>query len=178
MAPRVRTATGTLVESNKGNLLLECEGHRYRKRRAVPSSNKIYWRCVNEQECNGTAITAFETQQNESVAVKLGKLHMHDADFARNRIHAVVQTIKRRARSEPNERPLNIVRSVMANVNDHEVLARLPNRQALLRTINRMQNQGRPRNPRNLEELDIDRDYRQTISGQQFLQFDSGDQDR
>lgn len=126
MAPRVRRAIGRLIESNRGSWLLECEGHRYRKRRSVSPTNKTYWRCVDEDECNGTAITLFEIEDTEVVNVTLGKTHTHHPDFAKNIVHSIMTTIKRRARTQPNERPLTIVQETLSQVNDREVLMRLP----------------------------------------------------
>lgn len=64
----------------------------------------------------------------------------------------------------------------MAGIRDDEIISNLPQRDDILRTINRVQNTHRPINPVTLEELTIIPPYTHTISGDRFMQFDSLDQ--
>lgn len=174
MAPRCITGIGKIVENNKGGFLLTCGGHKYHANRKLPGKNKIYWRCANKTECPGSANTQFDLTLDQEVQVTLGKRHLHDADEAAVQIHQVMHTIKKRARSRPNEQPLAIVQEALAMVENNEVLARIPQRQTILRSVNDIQNRTRPRNPRSLNEIIIASPYDRTLTGAPFLQFDSG----
>lgn len=170
MAPRTIVTKGKITESNKGGMKLACNGHLYRANRKVMESNKIYWKCEKGNECTGTAITQYNVRMDAEVDVKIGRPHLHDSDEAGVRLHGVLNKIKKHARSRPNEAPLAIVQATLANVQEEEVIIWMPQRQTLLWNINRT----RPRLPRNLAELTITSPYNRTLTGTQFLQFDSG----
>ena len=50
----------------------------------------------------------------------------------------------------------------------------MPERKALLRDINPEQNRARPPLPRNLEDLEVIEPYNLTLTGLEFLKYDSG----
>lgn len=113
------------------------------------------------------------TPVNAEVTVTLMKGHLHDPDVGCVAVREVQNEIRCRARSEPNETPARIVQEVTNAITIEEVLMRLPERQTLLRGVNRAQNSERPRNPRNLDELEIEAPYDSTIDGETFLQQDT-----
>lgn len=105
----------------------------------------------------------------------LGKPHInHGSDNAAVEVLRVLQNVRERARSHPNDPLLRVVQDVCGSIQNEEVVMRLPSRQAILRNINRLQNQSRPRNPQSLNELLIYPPYDVTINGQAFLQYDTG----
>lgn len=65
-------------------------------------------------------------------------------------------------------------------MSNNEIIANLPQRNDVIRNINRIQNRHRPTNPQTLQELFIEPPYSRTLNGEQFVQYDSGveDQDR
>lgn len=177
MAPTRSRATvsGQLLTNIQRGKNLVCGGYIYHANRKVPAKNKIYWRCVRDHECNGSAITPFEIRNDNDVPVKLGKPHItHGSDPGEVQVQRVLQDIRQRARSHPNEQPLRIVQEVCGNLVSSEVIMRMPSRQTILRGVNRVQNRQRPRNPQNLNDLVITSPYDVTFSGTQFLQYDSG----
>ncbi len=89
MAPR--RGTGQITENNKGGWMLVCEGHLYRVNRKT--ANKVYWKCVNNKECTGTAQTLLNIDVSASVTVNLGKPHLHDIDRAGIQMHQVLTKI-------------------------------------------------------------------------------------
>lgn len=89
----------------------------------------------------------------------------------------VVRGIKRSAAEHPNAPPSAIFRDEVANVNSEEVIANLPQRNDIIRNINRIQNRHRPNNPMTLQDLNIEAPYTRSLNGQQFLQYDSGSDD-
>lgn len=80
---------------------------------------------------------------------------MHESDKAAIQVQEVVRAIKRRAQEHPNEPPAAIFREEVARINDEEVLANLPQRNDVIRNINRIQNRNRPLNPRTMENFEI-----------------------
>lgn len=122
--------------------------------------------------CSGTIITNYNV--HSGIILKKGKPHSHESDEIDIQVHEVVRTIKRKAREMPNAPPSSIFRDEMATVSNEEVLANLPQRNDIIRTINRVQNRMRPQIPNSLEDLHIVSPYTMTISGDQFLQYDSG----
>lgn len=174
--PRHReTAVGKLIESNKKKRLLACRGHIYSVNQTRP--NTLNWRCIKSSICNGTAKTDFYDLNtipvNTRVQVTIMKPHLHDQDQEEIEVMETRNEIRRRARSEPNENPANIIREATSFIQNEEVLVRLPERQTLMRGINRWQNSQRPTNPNTLEEIRIVEPYNLTNQGEVFLQLDT-----
>lgn len=183
MAPRRNTereerfVTGTLEENNKNKRNLVCNGHTYRVNLKRPRQNIINWRYVKETICNVTARTAFYDlatfEPGTTVEVKLNKEHLHASDRVKVEAQAVVAAFKRRVRSEPNELPTILVQEAINAVDSQGVLMRLPERQTLLKSVERAQNSTWPQNPKNLEDLTIRPTYNMTIGEDMFLQLDT-----
>ncbi len=85
--------------------------------------------------------------------------------------------MKRKAAEHPNLPPSAIFRQEVAQVQAVEVVMSLPQRNDIMRTINRAQNRNRPKNPRSLVDLEVTEPYNTTLNNQQFLQFDGDDDD-
>lgn len=102
---------------------------------------------------------------------------MHEADNIEIQVQEVVRAIKRRAADNPNAPPTSIFRAEVSTIANQEVLANLPQRNDIVRNINRLQNRHRPANPLTLQDLIVQPPYTTTKNGQQFFQFDSGPED-
>lgn len=102
-----------------------------------------------------------------------GKDHTHEPDEVEIEVQEVVRSMKRRAREQPNAPPSSIFRDELARVQDNEVISNLPQRNDVIRTLNRVQNRNRPNNPQSLDDLIINPPYTTTFNGERFLQFDS-----
>lgn len=135
------------------------------------AQSKQYWRCI-DRTCNGTMKTNFNIERG--VITYGGQPHLHEADYAAIQAQEVVRAIKRRAESHPNEPPSVIYRDEIANVHDEEVQSKMPERNNIIRNINRRQNRRRPLNPQSLVDLQISPPYTHTLNGSRFLQHDSG----
>lgn len=145
----------------------------YSKRSTNRAQTRIYWRCIDRDACNATCSTNYNVQNG--IFILLGKPHTHENDNVQMKVQEVVRSIKRKAIEQPNAPPSSIFRGEIASVsNDNEIIMNLPQRQDIIRTINRVQNRHRPINPGSLEELTILAPYTHTIVGEAFLQYDSG----
>lgn len=86
--------------------------------------------------CNATAKTKFYDLKtillDTVVDVTLRKEHLHAPDEVEVEVREVVNQIRERARSEPNETPGVIIREVVNEIDDEELLQRLPEKQALM----------------------------------------------
>jgi hypothetical protein len=70
-------------------------------------------------------------------------------------VQNIVRAIKRRATDHPNAPPSSLFREEIARVDNEEVWANLPQRNDVIRNINRIKNKQRPTNPHTLENLSI-----------------------
>lgn len=166
-----------LVESVRGRFILEHEGYSYHKHSTNRNQTRTYWRCEKRDICNGSLSTNFNI--NDGIQdLKTGKAHTHEVNPVDIEVKNVVRAIKRKAVEHPNVPPSALYREEVVQVRNEEVLMSLPERNDIIRTINRVQNRHRPRNPVSLEDLEIVAPYTTTLNGQDFLQFDSRDQNR
>lgn len=126
---------------------------RYERNRVNRAQTKIYWRCRERLECGGSVMTNFNV--SAGIFIVRGKAHTHEPDFADIRVKEIVRGIKRRAMDEPNAPPSSIFRDAVSNVTDEQVIATLPQRNDLIRTINRVQNRNRPINPQSVKTFSL-----------------------
>lgn len=185
-----------LLPSNKGTHLLALDGFTYSQHSMSKNGLKIYWRCTDRAGCNArvhTNVDLANLRLLKDTSPHIG----HIEDFRSIEGRKVVQSIKRKAREQPNEAPnrvsteeqstgqcfsyrvtysreIQIIRQAIGAVNDPEVLAKLPERQSVRRVVNIHQNIGRPRNPRILQDIVLDAPYTTTQRSTRFLLFDSG----
>lgn len=88
-----------------------------------------------------------------------------------------MRAIKRNAEQHPNAPPTAIFRSEISKLNnqtDEEIIMNMPQRNDVIRNINRIQNRNRPLNVNALEDLEIQAPYDRTLNGERFHQYDSG----
>lgn len=90
----------------------------------------------------------------------------HKPDFIEVRVQEVVRRIKRKAIEHPNAPPSKIFQEEVSQMNDNEVIANIPQRNDIMRTISRIENRHRRVNPLNLEELNVVPPYTKTLDGQ------------
>lgn len=145
-----------IVPSNKGGFILETEDHyRFCKHSHNKEKTVIYWRCELRKTCLATCKTNFNVSDEVRILGHGKHRHSHENRRTEIIVEEVVRGIKRKAREHPNEPPLSIVRTELAQVEDEEILMNLPQRRTLFRNVNRLQNERRPQNPRTLDELII-----------------------
>lgn len=153
-----------------------CSHFRYQKNRPNKHRTKIYWRCADRDNCSGSITSNFNVGRGH-IIVQRGLAHTHEADHTEIRVQEVVRGIKRRAEQHPNEPPSRVFLEAVAGERNEEVLANLPQRNDMIRTIHRVQSRRRPAHPQSLQELHIQPPYTTTLNGETFMQFDSGEED-
>ena len=127
-----------VVPTNRGGKeLIDEKGYRYHINRHSRDLEKTFWRCVNRSTCVGSITTTYINGTEPLKILNIGKNHLHEPEQAINKVNEIVRGIKRKAVSQPNEPPLKIIRDEIKDVTDNEVLALLPERRSLFRTINR-----------------------------------------
>lgn len=159
-----------IVLSSRGGQILEAGGFRYTRRSSNRQQTKSYWRCIERDGCTGTVTTNYNV--NNGIYITIGKRHTHEPDNVEMEVQSVVRSMKRRAAEHPNAPPSSIFRDEISAVRSEEVLARLPQKNDVIRTLNRVQNRHRPVNPQALEDLVINPPYDRSLNGQLFMQFD------
>lgn len=102
-----------------------------------------------------------------------GQRHSHEPNHISIEVQAVVLRVKRKAEENPNMPPSAIFRAEVSHIRNEEVIANLPEKNHLIRNINRVQNRSRPANPVTVNDIVILPPYDRTISGQLFYQHDA-----
>ena len=161
-----------VITSKKGKEILVHEGRLYHYHSKSKNGTRCYWRCVKRDICNARCVTNANIQ-GEIHVYKAGR-HEHETLPPEIEVREIVAGIKRRAQNHPNEPPLAIIREELQNVENEATQALLPERQAVLRMVNRQQNRNHPVIPRTLQECSILEPYDKTVLGEQFLRYDSG----
>lgn len=164
-----------LIPTAKRKQKLVHQHYLYTKRRVSKNSRKIYWRCEKRNICNSTIVTNADLHGGIEV-LKNARRHTHEPDVTESARQRIMSNVREDARERPNVPPVAVLQDHLVNV-DSEVLAALPERQAMLRNVNRYQNAGRPPIPQSLASLVILPPYNETLSGEPFLRFDSGQDD-
>ena len=131
-------ATYTIV-SNKGKQILIHDNQEYHYRLKSRDGRKIYWRCSQRDICNATCITGSNLEGNIQV-FKVGTHLTHHNRRAQIQVRETMNNIKRKANENPNQPPSAIVQEQIHGVTNEESVVLLPERQSLLRTVNRLQN--------------------------------------
>lgn len=78
----------------------------------------------------------------------MGNQHLHEQDNIEIQVAEVVRAIKRRAEDHPNTPAAKIYHSEVSKIGNfrEEVIANLPQRNAIMRNINRIQSRRRSQN--------------------------------
>lgn len=108
------------------------------------------------------------------IIARNGIKHSHEQDKIEIQVAEVVRDIKRRAEENPNAPPAQIYRAEVSKIgNKEDIISNLPQKNDLIRNINRIHNRNRPQNVNSLENLQILPPYDRTLNGELFLQYDS-----
>lgn len=136
---------------------------------------KTYWDCkrVRQRECTARAITM---QVREEVVVLKGPRlspHQHPPNREEAEAENVIRRLKRAAEEHPEQPPARILRNELRNV-PSGVLAQLPERENLKKTMRRERRRYLPPNPKSLEDLEgIPDRFKRTLMGDNFMIYDS-----
>lgn len=155
----------------RGKILVH-RGFMYHFHSRNKTGTTFYWRCEQRKICNARC-TSNADLENAVIKKSGHNKHTHEPDAVAIDVKKVVNAIKQRARQTPNELPVNIVRDVVEEVTDEEVLMELPDRNLLRRVVNSTQNQERPPVPATLQDIVIAPPYNATKNQFLFLQYDS-----
>src|ERR1043166_6616176 len=117
--------------------------------------------------CSGSCVTNYDVENNITI-ISEGQ-HTHESDRSSVRVQEVLRGLKRRAEEHPNQPPSAVVRDELSAVSSEDVLMALPERNALLRTVNRHQTRHRPQTPTTLEDVEIRAPYDVTLRNDRFL---------
>ncbi|XP_051162212.1 uncharacterized protein LOC127282157 [Leptopilina boulardi] len=152
------------------NTLQEC--HRGGK------NDKRYWDCekVRRKECKERAIT----QHTETGIIVLKgptgekkSEHSHAPNQENLKAEIVKVNLKRRAEEQPECPPAQILRDNLGNLSA-AILAKLPERENLKKSMRRERRRQLPPNPKTLEDvIELPEFYRKTLSNERFLIYDS-----
>lgn len=147
---------------------LHLGGYIYYKSRG--RNEKTYWDCrkTKRKECSARAITVINVLRgpNESE-------HSHPPDREEVAAEKVTQRIKRKAVTQPELRPAQLLRCELQGASG-AVLSQMPEQSALLQTVRRIRRKNSTPNPRSLTDLgELPDAYQKTLLGEQFLMFNS-----
>ena len=128
--------------------LLHLEGFVYYRTRE--RNGRTYWECrrVRKKECTARAVTTVNAADG-SIEVQRGPTeseHSHAPNVDENEAQILTSRIKRRAEDHPEERPAQMLRSELQNV-EPEVLSQMPEQTALVRRIQRTRRKNMSANP-------------------------------
>lgn len=168
----------TILKSTKNKDVIEVSGYVYHYHSSNTRKTRKYWRCELRDVCNGRCVTNYNFDAQVQV-FKEGD-HTHERNAADAKVRHVTQSIYDKSRECPNDKPAAVIEEIISQVNDEEVIMRIPERRTLFRNVNRNQNRKRPAIPTCLTNLNVLPPYDHTLAGDIFLQFDSGtdDEDR
>ena len=131
---------------------------------------KTYWNCHLKPECNAKATTT-----ENPLAVLSTSNHGHAADPDYVKARQVVVDIKKTGLAQPDRAPVQIIEQKLQNL-PQEVLAKLPQRPAIKRTINRARETELPPNPQAIDLQDLPQEFKLSLRGELFLLYDSYDE--
>lgn len=140
--------------------------------------SKTYWDCrrLRSRECRARAVSMLAA--DGAVIVIRGPLestHSHPANEDECKSEEIVATLKRHAEEHPEQPPAQILRTQLSNVHP-AVINQLPERDNLKRAMRRQRRRDLPPNPKTLQELpELPERYKNTLIGETFLLFDSGE---
>lgn len=127
-------------------LIDENQHYRYLINRHNESKTRTYWRCARRRECGGTCVTTYYKSPGLQI-ISYGNLHQHASEEVEIHVEEVIADIKQQAESNPDEPPTEILQRKLENLQDKQVLAKLPSRSSLLKTIHRYQKRQRLSTP-------------------------------
>lgn len=144
-------------------------------RSRLGTQGKQYWDCqkLRTKECRARAISS---GYGDHVVLTQDPVHDHPPDRELAEAERVKFQLKEEAKNNPAKGPTQILRDVMRNVPDG-VVAHLPDRPSLKKSMRHARRGNLPPNPRNLAELGaLPEKFQQTLSGDRFLLWDSAEE--
>lgn len=147
--------------------------------KTTSTAKRIYWECKRYRlgECKSRAITELPNPTTGKLnVIKRPALqdHAHSPNQNECQAEAAKIDIKRAAESNPERPPSAILREKLPKLSIG-VLAMLPDRENLKKTMRRLKQKDLPTNPQTLEDLDqIPDRYTKTLLDEKFLIYDSG----
>lgn len=169
-----------IITSGTGGTKLLLNGFVYYKTRKY--KDRTYWECrrmKQNKECNARAITTQSNTTNRINVVKGGDQsdHSHPPSVEEAEAERIKNQLKRKAEEHPEAGPAQILRTELQNV-PSGVLAFLPDRENLKKSMRREKKKKLPTEPTSLEDLEqIPERFRKTLMGDLFLIYDSNEDD-
>lgn len=145
--------------------------------RSKVEKGKIYWECkrLRAKECKARAITTEPDAQGNFTITKRPEIdhHLHAPNQEECQAELLRIKIKRRAEEHPEEPPAAILRRELVQV-PSGVLAQLPERENMKKSMRRIRRRNLPKNPTSLSELrELPDIFKRSLTQQRFLMFDS-----
>ncbi|KAJ8682127.1 hypothetical protein QAD02_017919 [Eretmocerus hayati] len=154
------------------------DGFIYHKSRDKPELEKTFWDCtrLRKKEYRARAISTL-ARDGEVPRILKGPqhepFHSHAPDQDECEAEVVKYSVKNEAQRQPERPPSQIARDATRDLSQR-VLARLPERENLKRSMRKVRRRHLPANPRILDELlDLPERFTITFTGKKFLIYDS-----
>lgn len=162
----------TISKTKRGGSLLIDVNFEYHLNSKSITNNKMYWLCTNREVCKARVVTNYNVA--DGIIVYSSSPHSHLEDQTKSLVRTINESIKQKARSEPNANPSYVIREELREIRNTEVILNISETTNLLKMVNRVQNSLRPQLPINVGNCHITTPYNNTISGDIFLRWDSG----
>nr|CAD7458958.1 unnamed protein product [Timema tahoe] len=160
------------VMSEKGRRKLLLDGHLYYKEKQV--EERVYWKCERFQsvKCGARVIT-----ESDIIILSKRNEHNHLGDAAHVAAENLMVNIRDTAKNT-RDTPTCIMASVSSGASQ-SVVAKLPGVPNMKRTIRniRMKANAGPAVPNFRRDIVFPDEYKITVTGEEFLMYDSGPQD-
>lgn len=140
--------------------------------RSKQQNGKTYWDCqkLREKLCTSRIVTVGEGENTE---ITKSKPHDHAPDREVAEAEVLKYNLKQTQMQNPERPPSQILRNWLPRTSSG-VIAHLPERRNLTKSMRRARRGCLPANPKSLEELeDIPESYQTTLTGDRFLLYDS-----
>lgn len=156
---------------------LVIDGFIYNKSRDKPEIGKTYWDCklLRRKECTARAISSFTASDNAPKIYK-GPQHVshdHVADPDECEAEIIKYRLKKEGENNPERPPSRLLQEELQALSKR-VLAKLPERENLKRSIRVAKRRVLPSNPTSLRDItDLPEKFKNTLTGDRFLIHDS-----
>lgn len=139
-------------------------------------NDRKYWKCRKKTECSARLVTV---AAGHNVVIRKGgdpASHSHAPNPEEVEALRLMGTVKRAAADHP-ERPPSAVMRIVREANEG-VQAHLPTEESIRKSIRRERLKELPANPTSIDELrKLPEQYRKTVVGENFLLYDSYEDD-
>lgn len=144
-------------------------------RSSIPVSTTTYWKCpqLRQKQCGARAITVTAAGKVTVIKGPEKSPHTHPPNREFAEAEKIKVNLKRKATANPEEPPSRLIRNELAGV-AAGVVAQLPERENLKKSVRIIRRKNLPKNPISLEDLpEITNQYSKTATGDKFLIYDS-----